>query len=95
MNAARRGSNNVKLFFPDPWVYSEKAYPKELNKILEPIKKTIKNRGNDSIFKKIFSIISIISILIKSVTCPKINRSKVFPKPPEIKKEYATNVKRS
>ena len=65
MNAARRGSNNVKLFFPDPWVYSEKAYPKDLNKILEPIKKTIKNRGNDSIFKKIISIISIISILIK------------------------------
>ena len=37
MNASRRGSKNVKLFFPDPWVYSEKAYPKNFNKILEPI----------------------------------------------------------
>ena len=63
MNATRRGSGNVKLFFPDPWVYSEKAYPENLNKILKPIKKAIKNRGNGSFFKKIIFIGSIISIL--------------------------------
>ena len=65
MNASRRKSNNVKLFFPDPWVFSEKAYPKNLNKILEPIKKTIKNRGSGNIFKKIISFFSIILILSK------------------------------
>ena len=59
MNASRRESKNVKLFFPDPWVYSEKAYPKNLNKILEPIKRTIKNRGNDSILSKIIYSFSI------------------------------------
>lgn len=53
MNASRRGSKNVKLFFPDPWVYSEKAFPKNFNKILEPIKVSIKSRGNINILKKI------------------------------------------
>ena len=67
MNATRRGSGNVKLFFPDPWVYSEKAYPENLNKILKPIKKAIKNRGNGSFFKKIIFIGSIISILAKYI----------------------------
>ena len=53
MNASRRGAKNVKLFFPDPWVYSEKAFPKNLNKILEPIRVSIKNRGTINIRKKI------------------------------------------
>ena len=65
MNASRRGSKNVKLFFPDPWVYSEKAYPKDFNKILEPIKKTIKNRGNINIIEKIIFGYFIIFELIR------------------------------
>ncbi len=63
MNASRRNSKNVKFFFPDPWVFSENAYPDQLNKILNPIKKTIKNRGNDNFIKKCISLISIFSIL--------------------------------
>ncbi len=63
MNASRRNSKNVKLFFPDPWVFSEKAYPNHLNKILNPIKKTIKNRGSDNVVKKSVDLISIFSVL--------------------------------
>ena len=72
MNASRRESKNVKLFFPDPWVYSEKAYPKNLNKILEPIKRTIKNRGNDSILSKIIYRFSIIYEINKYIGVLKI-----------------------
>lgn len=65
MNASRRGSSNVKLFFPDPWVFSEKAYPREFNKLFNPIKKTIKTRGGASLVEKIKTIFSLIFNLTK------------------------------
>ena len=63
MNASRRNSSNVKLFFPDPWVFTEKAYPGNLNKILGPIKKIIKEREIKGILNKISFFISMILII--------------------------------
>ena len=65
MNASRRNSSNVKLFFPDPWVFSEKAYPNNLNKILKPIKRTIKNRGSDNLLTKVRIFFTIVSVIKK------------------------------
>ena len=45
MNASKNKAKNVKVFFPDPWVYSENAFPSGLNKILKPIKLITKSRG--------------------------------------------------
>lgn len=61
MNSSRRSAKNVKLFFPDPWVFSELAFPSRFNKLLKSIKKITKSRGDldfvslISIFKNIFS----------------------------------------
>ena len=59
MNASKRNSKNVKVFFPDPWVFSEKAYPTELNSLLSLIKHITKTRGKISKIKKIKNIIKI------------------------------------
>ena len=63
MNASRNNSRNVKLFFPDPWVFSEKAFPNNFNKILNPIKKVIKNRGSDNLLQKTKAFFKIISVI--------------------------------
>ena len=63
MNASRNNSRNVKLFFPDPWVFSEKAFPNNFNKILNPIKKAIKNRGSDNLLQKTKAFFKIISVI--------------------------------
>ena len=35
MNAARGGASNCRFFLPDPWTYSEQAYPEKLNALLD------------------------------------------------------------
>ncbi|MCS5707595.1 hypothetical protein CC99x_001615 [Candidatus Berkiella cookevillensis] len=35
MNGARRNKENVQFFLPDPWTFSENAYPKDLNNLLD------------------------------------------------------------
>ncbi len=35
MNASRRNSKKCKFFLPDPWTFSESAYPFDLNKFLD------------------------------------------------------------
>lgn len=63
MNASKKNSKNVKVFFPDPWVYSEKAHPSKLNNILIPIKKITKSRGKLSNKKKLILIFKLIKNL--------------------------------
>tara|TARA_B100001778_G_scaffold285352_1_gene252144 strand:+ start:726 stop:1973 length:1248 start_codon:yes stop_codon:yes gene_type:complete len=64
MNASKKNAKNVKVFFPDPWVYSEKAYPVELNKLLKPIKQITKSRGVLPSLEKIVIITKLIKNLI-------------------------------
>lgn len=35
MNGAKRDAKEVKFFLPDPWTFSEQAYPPELNRLLQ------------------------------------------------------------
>jgi len=35
MNANRPGASECRFFLPDPWTFSERAYPEELNGLLE------------------------------------------------------------
>lgn len=67
MNSSRRNSKNVKFFFPDPWVFSEKAYPSSLNKLLVPINKITKSRGNLSLKDKFKNLNSILTQIILKV----------------------------
>ena len=46
MNAVFKDSKNCKFFFPDPWSYSEKAYPSELNLLLSFPRYFSKNYGD-------------------------------------------------
>lgn len=63
MNASKNKARNVKVFFPDPWVYSENAFPIRLNEILKPIKLLTKSRGLLNRKKKI----KLLLILIKNI----------------------------
>ncbi len=43
MNAGRSGATNCRFFLPDPWTASERAFPEELNELLEPVRYISKN----------------------------------------------------
>ena len=54
MNSSRNNSKGCKFFFPDPWTYTEKAYPKNINNFLSLPRYFSKNYLSFS-FKKIIS----------------------------------------
>jgi len=43
MNATRGTATHCLFFLPDPWTASEKAYPEELNQLLDPLRFSSKN----------------------------------------------------
>lgn len=51
MNANRGSAQECKFFLPDPWTASERAYPEELNSLLEPLRYISKNYLNLSDMK--------------------------------------------
>jgi hypothetical protein len=63
MNASKGTSNNCNFFVPDPWTFSENAYPKELNSYLELARYTSTNYLNIS-FIKIFRLVFNVGKLI-------------------------------
>lgn len=46
MNSAVKDKKNCKFYLPDPWVFTEKAYPEELQYLLELPQYLVKNRSN-------------------------------------------------
>ena len=46
MNASRGNAKNCTFFFPDPWTFSEAAYPSELNNLLAFPRYYSKNYGD-------------------------------------------------
>ncbi|MBM3183783.1 MAG: hypothetical protein FJZ64_00565, partial [Chlamydiae bacterium] len=46
MNASRREAKECRFFLPDPWTAEERAYPEELNQLLEPLRFVSKNYLN-------------------------------------------------
>ena len=60
MNASRGAAANCEFFFPDPWSFSEMAYPPELNNLLAFPRYYSKNYGDlDKIkaFRELFKLI--------------------------------------
>lgn len=51
MNASKGSSDNCHFFVPDPWTFSENAFPKELNSYLELARYTSTNYLNISLVK--------------------------------------------
>ncbi len=55
MNASRGRADKCLFFLPDPWTASERAYPEELNRFLDPLRYTSQNyleRSHATFFKK-------------------------------------------
>lgn len=51
MNASRNEADKCQFFFPDPWTFSEKAYPKDLNAFLDLPRYASKNYFNLNKYK--------------------------------------------
>jgi hypothetical protein len=74
-NSNLRTTQNIDLFYPDPWSYTQNAYPRNLNSFLSLPKYYAKNYTNLNIIKvlikslnlfKYFFLPSIISYLLKN-----------------------------
>ena len=56
MNASKATAENCLFFLPDPWTFSENAYPSELNPLLDALRYASKNYLNTSQVKLIQKI---------------------------------------
>ncbi len=72
MNGARRQSEHVKFFLPDPWTFSELGYPSELNNLLDLPRYLSKNYKNLSKKTILYKAIKILKFIATSNTCSKI-----------------------
>lgn len=69
MNASKGRSTNCKFFIPDPWTFSENAYPNELSSYLDVARYTSTNYLNISILKVIKLVLKLGKlIIIKNLT---------------------------
>ncbi len=62
MNASLAGSEKSLFFVPDPWTASEKAFPEELNRLLNPLRLISKNYTNQktgSILKQLRRLLTL------------------------------------
>ena len=66
MNGARNQAKNVPFFLPDPWTFSEKGYPPELNHLLDLPRYISKNYQNLSKVKLIYNALGIIGFILAS-----------------------------
>jgi hypothetical protein len=64
MNGNRRNAENNLFFIPDPWTYSEKAYPVELNRLLNLPRHLSQNYLNVSIKQLIAGVFEFGSFLV-------------------------------
>lgn len=82
MNASRGSASLNSAFFPDPWTCSEKAFPEELNHLLNPLRAVSTNYLRPD-KKKLIGMLKKLVILLKN------NKLSVFvlKKMPELLKE--------
>ena len=60
MNASRNQAAHCLFFLPDPWTASERAFPEELNALLDPLRFISKNyRSSLAIVRKIGNLIQL------------------------------------
>ncbi|MBU6446690.1 MAG: alkaline phosphatase family protein, partial [Verrucomicrobia bacterium] len=69
MNASRAGAEKCLFFIPDPWTASERAYPEELNDLLEPLRFASKSYAKPKMAQigKIFKLFSSYKLLGKVI----------------------------
>ena len=64
MNSSRNNAKNCSFFLPDPWTYSERAFPKEINDFLALPRYFSKNYLSISFLKILPKILSILKFLV-------------------------------
>lgn len=67
MNGSRRNANCCNYFLPDPWSFSEKAYPDELNDLLSLPRYISKNYLSYSKYHLISLFLKLIYRVVKSI----------------------------
>ena len=65
MNASKASASLCSFFMPDPWTESEKAYPEELNALLDPLRLVSKNYLNPD-KKTVLKLVGKLKDLFKS-----------------------------
>lgn len=63
MNASRATAENCRFFLPDPWTASERAYPEELNQLLDPVRHASKNYLGLNIFKILSQLKGVLKLI--------------------------------
>lgn len=61
LNASRGRAENCRVFLPDPWTFSEQAYPRSLNSFLDFPRYIAKNRVS-------FSVMTLITVMARYVS---------------------------
>lgn len=65
MNASRNGCENCLAFLPDPWTFSEKAFPEELNALLKPLRFFAKNYLKQSKWEIFCQVLNLLKFMKK------------------------------
>lgn len=64
INGSRAGAENCRFFVPDPWVFSEQAFPSSLNYLINLPRYLAKNRKNISLIRIGFHLLEFCKILL-------------------------------
>lgn len=64
MNSSLKGRENCRFFFPDPWTFSEKAFPKKINNYLDLPRYFAKNYVKPSLKKLFFKSFKLLKFII-------------------------------
>ena len=67
MNSSHNKANNCKFFFPDPWTFSEEAYPKKLNNFLSLPRYYAKNYMSPSLDKLLIKSLRLLKFILLDV----------------------------
>lgn len=70
MNASQGKAENCLFFLPDPWTFSEEAYPKELTPLYDALRYTSKNYLNTSQLKMIQKVSRLLLFLASKKLIP-------------------------
>jgi hypothetical protein len=63
MNASRGKANHCLFFLPDPWTFSERAYPEDLNKLLDFPRYYARNYLDKNIVQTVKHLISLMAFI--------------------------------
>ncbi|MBI2792635.1 MAG: hypothetical protein HYX61_11815 [Gammaproteobacteria bacterium] len=77
MNGAKNQAKNVRFFLPDPWTFSESAYPKALTSLLSLPRYVAKNYQNLSKIKLVFKACQLLKFTFTSGAACKIIKQSI------------------